>query len=187
MICLRKFAIAILSGILVVTCVCGYSDKIEEELSCGIVRMHIIADSDEKEAQEVKMKVRDEILEEMKKYKNADEVKENIGVFENVANDVLKENGCDYSARAEYGRFLFPTKKYENFALPKGEYNAVRIKIGRAEGQNWWCVMFPPLCLLDASCEESEEKLKETFGDNYDLVKNEKVTVKVKFKIAELF
>ncbi len=184
---MKKIAISILSGILAMGILAGYSEKIGQELSADIVRIHIIADSDDNDAQEVKLKVRDEILEEMKKCTDCKEAEEKLDVFEDIANAVLTENGCDYKARVEYGRFYFPTKEYENFSLPKGEYNAVRIKLGRAEGKNWWCVMFPPLCLPDAALEESEEKLKETFGDNYDLVKNEKITVKVKFKIAELF
>lgn len=102
---------------------------------------------------------------------------------------MLEENGFSYTAVAEYGNFEFPTKYYDNFALPKGNYDAVRIKLGKAEGKNWWCVLFPPLCYVDAATDDAEELLKETFGENYALVKQDegRLPVKIKFKIAELF
>lgn len=184
---MKRIAVSILMSIVIVTSMAGYSEKLQNELAEGIVRLHIIAESDKDEDQRVKLAVRDRILEEMQKYENIDEVKENLTAFENVANEVLYKNGFSYKAKAEYGRFDFPTKKYENFSLPKGKYNAVRIKLGEARGKNWWCVCFPPLCMVDAGCEESEELLKETFGENYAVVKKEKIPVKIKFKIAELF
>lgn len=184
---MKKVAAAILIAMVITTSLSGYSEKISEELSEKIVRLHIIAESNSEEDQKIKLKVRDRLLEEMKKYDCGEDVQKNTALLEKTANEVLRENGCDYTAAAEYGRFEFPTKRYENFCLPKGEYNAIRVKLGKAEGENWWCVLFPPLCMVDAATEEGEELLKETFGDNYDVVKNEKISVKIKFKIAELF
>lgn len=185
---MKKIAACILAALLSVTMLAGYSQNLSDELSQGIVRLHIIAESNSQEDQRIKLKIRDAILEEMDKAENAEQIKENLGFFESIANRILNEEGVWYKAEAEYGRFEFPTKHYENFSLPKGEYNAVRIKLGSARGENWWCVLFPPLCMIDAATEESEELLKETFGENYAVVTGEeKIPVKIKFKLAELF
>lgn len=185
---MKKIFVCILVSLLVATSVASYSEGLSQELSEGIVRLHIIAESNSTEDQSVKLKVRDAVLKEMENFETAEEVKENLAVLEAAANDVLKNEGFDYRAVAEYGRFEFPTKHYENFSLPSGEYNAVRIRLGKAEGENWWCVLFPPLCMVDAATEEGEALLKETFGENYSLVtREETLPVKIKFKIAELF
>ncbi len=185
---MRKLPAAILCGIFVTGCISAYSQDLNDELADGIVRLHIIADSDSVEAQSVKLKVRDRVLEEMERFDKKEEAAEHVEDFERIANEVLKEEGVSYKASAEYGRFEFPTKYYDNFALPKGEYDAVRIRLGKAEGKNWWCVLFPPLCYVDAATEEGEALLKETFGENYELVTGEgKPAVKIKFKIAEIF
>jgi len=184
---MRKLTAAVLFFTLFMSILTAYSKGVNEDLAEGIVRLHIIAASDSEEDQEVKLKVRDRVLEKMSRASEKGEIKDALSEFQKTANEVLEEEGFDYGAVAEYGVFDFPTKKYENFALPKGKYEAVRIKLGAAEGQNWWCVLFPPLCYVDAATEEGEELLKETFGDNYDLVKDEKLNVKIKFKIVELF
>ncbi|MBR5535639.1 MAG: stage II sporulation protein R [Clostridia bacterium] len=185
---MRKIAVCILTAILITTSVVCYSENLSEELSGGIVRLHVIAESNSEADQRIKLKVRDALLEKMEELDNINDIEENLFTFESVANEILEKEGFLYTARAEYGRFDFPTKHYENFSLPKGEYNAVRIKLGKAEGENWWCVLFPPLCMVDAATEEADALLKETFGENYPLVtEHEKIPVKIKFKIAELF
>lgn len=183
---MKKIAVCILVSMLVATSVVSYSESLSQSLSDGIVRLHIIAESNSGEDQTVKLKVRDALLKEMERFENAEDVKSNLGQLEQVANNVLKKEGFAYSARAEYGKFDFPTKHYDSFSLPKGRYNAVRIKLGKAEGENWWCVLFPPLCMVDAATEE--ELLRETFGENYSMVvREDKLPVKIKFKIAEMF
>lgn len=185
---MKKIAVSILSGLLITTGIVGYSEELSEEISSEVIRLHIIAQSNSESDQKIKLAVRDAVLEKMQDFESEDEIKNNLNLFEDVANKVLKENGFEYKARAEFGRFDFPTKYYDNFALPKGEYDAVRVKLGKAEGENWWCVLFPPLCMVDAATEESEELLKETFGENYSVVKNEgEIPVKIKFKLAEMF
>ena len=185
---MKKIAAIVLVALLLTTALAAYSEDLSQELSEGIVRLHIIADSNNDEDQIVKLKVRDAILQAMEAFEDAEEVEANLTVLEAVANEVLKKEGFAYAARAEYGRFSFPTKHYDNFSLPKGEYNAVRVHLGRAEGENWWCVLFPPLCMVDAATEESTALLKETFGENYAMVaRSEKLPVKIKFKIAEMF
>ena len=183
---MKKIAVCILVSMLVATSAVSYSESLSQSLSEGIVRLHIIAESNLARDQAVKLKVRDALLKEMEMFENAEDVKMGLAQLENVANNVLKKEGFTYSARAEYGQFDFPTKHYDSFSLPKGKYNAVRIKLGKAEGENWWCVLFPPLCMVDAATKE--ELLKETFGENYSMVvREDKLPVKIKFKIAEMF
>lgn len=185
---MKKIAASILIGILFTTSVVCYSENLEDSIADGIVRLHIIADSNREADQAVKLKVRDRILEEMTLFDSEEEIKENIEFFEKVANKVLEEEGFNYKAKAEFGKFNFPTKYYDGFALPKGEYKAVRVKLGSGEGENWWCVMFPPLCMVDAATGDMDSLLKETFGDDYSVVATDgKPKFKIKFKLAELF
>lgn len=89
--------------------------------------------------------------------------------FREIALQTIKENGYDYDVNIEIGNFEFPTKTYGDISLPSGSYDALRVKIGEASGQNWWCVMFPPLCFIDFSTgvvpEESKEYMKENMSE----------------------
>ncbi|MBQ8002006.1 MAG: stage II sporulation protein R [Clostridia bacterium] len=184
---MKKIALVILASLLLTTSIVGYSEELSEELSEGIVRVHIIANSNSPADQAVKIKVRDEVLKAMESFATKEEVGANLDLFEQIADSVLGEEGFEYQSRAEMGMFDFPTKHYDGFSLPKGRYNAVRIKLGDAEGDNWWCVLFPPLCMVEGATEQ-EELLRETFGENYDVISQEgSLPVRIKFKIAELF
>ena len=118
----------------------------------NVIRLHILADSDSEEAQEVKLLVRDAILKECGGIFNSsvdvdvasETVKQNLSRMENVANRVLAENGFEYKATAEFGMEEYPTRVYENLTLPAGTYRSLRLNLGSAEGQNWWCILFPP-------------------------------------------
>lgn len=183
---MKKIAVSMLVALLAVTSIVSYSESLSEELSEDIVRLHVIAESNSYIDQEIKLKVRDAVLSAMENIDSVEEVKNSLDMLQEVANEELKKTGADYTALAEYGKFDFPTKHYENFSLPKGRYNAVRIKLGRAMGENWWCVLFPPLCMVDAASETA--LLKETFGENYEVVTSkDKMSVKIKFKLAEMF
>lgn len=184
---MKKIAVSILTALVITSSVVGYSKDLSDDLANDIVRVHIIAESNEACDQKVKYKVRDAILERMKAFEKKEDIEKSLEVFEKIANEVLEEEGFEYRARAEYGKFMFPTKHYDNFALPRGEYDAVRIRLGKAEGENWWCVLFPPLCMVDAATEESEMLLKEAFGENYEVVTGDALPVKIKFKLAEIF
>ena len=110
-----------------------------------------------------------------------------------LSNEVILKYKKDYKATAKVGEFAFPTKVYGDFALPAGEYNALRIQLGEGDGANWWCVMFPPLCFVDATHgtipNNMKKKLKKVLSeDEYNLLaSNKKISVEFKFKIAELF
>ena len=101
-------------------------------------------------------------------------IEENLEIIEKTANETLAENGFDYSASAQVGTFHFPEKTYQDVTYPEGDYQALRVTLGNGEGHNWWCVMFPPLCLteietLDEDMTEVEYTsfLAELFEDMF--------------------
>lgn len=135
----------------------------------SVLRLHVIANSDSNEDQNLKLQVRDAVLEycdflsSAQNKKDAEETaRKHKKEIENVASSVIKENGYEYSVKVEIGKSIFPTKTYENITLPAGRYDAVRILIGNASGKNWWCVMFPSLCLPAAS---NSTKLEDILND----------------------
>lgn len=127
--------------------------------SRDVVRLHIIANSDSQFDQMVKIKVRDAVIAYMgPKLKNVTDSSEAAGVItqnrremEEVARKVLLMSGVAYPVQVQYGQFDFPIKTYGESVYPAGKYNAVRVLLGQAEGSNWWCVLFPPLCFIDAT------------------------------------
>lgn len=131
-----------------------------------LIRFHVIANSDSKEDQELKLKVRDKIIAylspKLEKSKSIEETKKiienNITVIEDIASKEIKENDKSYSVSANLGYSNFPTKKYSNIVLPAGNYKALRVVIGSGEGKNWWCVMFPPLCFVDINSGITDKK-----------------------------
>ena len=119
-------------------------------------------------------------------------VNENLHHFEQIAEQVISENGYTYPVKISVGNFSFPTKEYGDVSLPAGSYDALRIEIGQAAGNNWWCVLFPPLCFVDVSSgivpDESKEIIKENLSDEeYSLITDDSNEVKFKFKIVEFF
>lgn len=166
------------------------------DISGGIVRLHIIANSDDVNDQRIKLLVRDAIIEcqkdifkdGIKKTLNNEE-KEKI---RKTTEDVLAEQGVLYGANVETGNFYFPTKQYENITLPAGNYDAVRVVLGAGNGHNWWCVMYPPLCFTKSAVgnadEESINILKESMSEfGYDIISEESIKIVPAFKIVEIF
>ncbi len=128
-------------------------------------RLHIKANSNSEADQNVKLKVRDAVLEAAKdgiaRCKTAAQAEEyiekNLGILLETANDTLAQNGFCYTAGIELGRFHFPEKSYREVTYSEGEYDALRITLGKGRGDNWWCVMFPPLCLYEIENTEEAE------------------------------
>ncbi|NLB89006.1 MAG: stage II sporulation protein R [Syntrophomonadaceae bacterium] len=128
-------------------------------LENSVLRLHVLANSDASYDQALKMAVKDQVVkymqEEFSHINNFDEAaltaQERLPDIERVATEVVKEHGYDYPVQEALGKFEFPTKSYGNLIFPQGEYEAVRIIIGEGEGQNWWCVLFPPLCMVSSS------------------------------------
>lgn len=174
-----------------------------EEIQNEIIRFHVLANSDTEEDQKLKIKVRDKVIEKMSSKlsntKNINEAREilidSIDEVDRIAKDVIEENGYNYNVRSELKRENFPDKIYGDTLYPQGEYEAFRILIGEAEGQNWWCVMFPPLCFVDESkqtinSDKSEENFEEIRNESKDTENNKsknKEKIKFKSKLFELF
>lgn len=123
-----------------------------------VLRLHILANSDSEEDQRVKLLVRDALIKEFAPAGSLQEAEEVLlsgggGVLETVKR-VLKEQGCVYGAQLRFGVMEFPDKTYGDTTYPAGAYEALRVELGNAEGQNWWCVLFPPLCLVDIGVED---------------------------------
>jgi len=180
----------------------SYVNAVSNNLADSVFRLHVIANSDSTQDQELKYKVRDSLIEYMNTLTNDMNSKEEVikiakahlEDFKEIAQNVVKENGYNYDVNVEIGNFSFPTKTYGDISFPAGFYDALKVEIGKAEGQNWWCVMFPPLCFVDVTSgvvpEESKENLEENLGDEeYELIsdtENDSI-LNVKFKIIELF
>ena len=116
----------------------------------------------------------------------------NINKFEEIAKSVILKNGYNYDVCVEIGNFSFPTKNYGDISLPSGYYDALRIKIGDAVGENWWCVMFPSLCFVDISNgyvpESSKKTLEESLlPEEYNIISSDTTNFKLKFKLIEWF
>lgn len=178
----------------------SYASSISKDLSDNFFRLHILANSDSQEDQELKLKVRDNIIEYMNSlsYKGLSKqdaitlTENHISDFENIAQKTIQNEGYNYNVSLEIGNFYFPTKIYGNVSLPAGYYDALKIELGKAEGKNWWCSLFPPLCFVDISSgvidENAEELLKNNLSDEeFAIITSDSETIKFKFKILELF
>ena len=188
----------ILIFIFIIISAISYVSAVSSNLSDNVFRLHVIANSDSDEDQQLKYIVRDKIIEHVNELgENAKSKEElinsiNLDEINNIAKDTIIESGYNYDVNVEIGNFSFPTKTYGDISLPAGFYDALRVKIGKAEGQNWWCVMFPPLCFVDISSgivpNESKENLKENLEpEEYTLISdNESEDIKFKFKIVEM-
>ncbi len=121
----------------------------------NIIRLHVIANSDSDEDQRVKLLVRDGILDTVSDLlvgvtdRNEAEavISKNLTLIENAANTVLTELGSEHTAKATLTKESYPTREYEGFSLPAGKYTSLRVLIGAADGKNWWCVLYPKLCI----------------------------------------
>ncbi len=169
----------------------GFSSKCED-LSSKVLRLHVIANSNTQQDQGLKLKVRDRILDLAGEiFQSAEDVNKAIeNVNENLyaicreAEDEIKENGYNYKVKAQILKMHFKTRKYDNFTMPAGSYNALRVTIGEGKGENWWCIMFPPVCI---SASQDKKELQDVLnpeeldiaqgGEKYD----------IKFKFVEIF
>lgn len=199
----NTLAVILLLAALVLTSAYTYSENIQQGLAENLIRLHVIANSNSQEDQEVKYKVRDEILKYMSSQtvdlKSTDEAKNlicnNISHIEEIAKQTLEANGYNYEVKAYFGKFPFPTKVYGDVTLPAGEYQSLRVVLGKGAGANWWCVMFPPLCFVDASKgvvpDSSKAQMQNVLSEEeYNLAMSNSAgstsEVKFKFKIVEL-
>ena len=177
----------------------SYTNAVSQDISSAVFRLHVLANSDSQEDQNLKYLVRDNILNYIQEISNGitskseiiEIIKSHSSEIHEIATKTIEENGYNYPVSISIGNFAFPTKKYGDITLPAGLYDAVRVEIGSAKGQNWWCVMFPPLCFVDTTSGIVPENSKKLIQDNlsqeeYNLISKDTSSVKVKFKIIEL-
>lgn len=178
---MNKVIYALAAAMVICLAMTVYSSKTEENLQNNITRLHIIANSDSDEDQEVKLKIRDAILESEKTDGSAKD-------FTKLADSVLRDNGFTYTAAAEMGNFHFPKKSYKDMTFPAGEYYGLRIILGDGNGKNWWCVMNPPLCFTEDTEGKMSDDGKNTLKNSLDNETYEIITEKpeIKFKIVEI-
>ena len=151
---LKCIEIALLIGLAVFLISGGLALRTQTRLADRVVRLHVLANSDGEEDQALKLLVRDRVLaqatELLTQAKDRTEaetlLREELPELEALAVRELRANGCAYPVTAELTDTEFPTREYDGFTLPAGEYLALRVVIGEGAGRNWWCVVFPPLC-----------------------------------------
>ncbi len=167
----------------------------------GVIRLHVIANSDSEDDQSLKLKVRDGILTMLRELLADAESKEdakaiiteNLSVIEDAAKAVLTESGSSYTAKASLTKEDYPTRRYGGISLPAGCYTSLRIQIGEAEGQNWWCMIFPTLCVgaktEDVYIAASDEELVAAglTPSQVRIITGNTPDVKIKFRILEFF
>jgi stage II sporulation protein R len=146
--------------------------------------------------QELKLYIRDCLLDKVRDEDiyNKEYIYENADEITRFCNTLIKEKGFNYQARVMKGKYYFPTKTYQNISLPAGEYEAIRIVLGEGCGENWWCVMYPPLCFTNESRGTLSEKELSALADGmskegFDIINNneDKITIKPAFKLVELW
>lgn len=160
-----------------------FANSVMDDLSQNIIRLHIVANSDSKCDQEIKLEIRDAILRADINIDDFNSAAKNIHKIENIANSVLSENGFSYGAVVNLGNFKFPEKKYDQITLPAGNYNGINVILGKGEGKNWWCVLSPPSCIMDKTVKFDETPLKNTLNrQTFSVISGD---FKYKFKLFE--
>lgn len=187
-----KITAAVSIGVAVSILFAGISGFAKEcsQIRSSVFRLHIIANSDSESDQELKLKVRDEILARTKETFNCESsgqairaAEKNLPIIESIARQVIKREGYEYNVKAEVVNMFFNTRQYGDITMPAGRYDALRITIGEAAGKNWWCVMYPPICIPSA---QPKKTLSDVLtGAQEDIVENEP-KYQVKFKIVEI-
>ncbi len=192
-------ALLIITTIYIVHPYMNYKEAYVNSCKDDIIRFHIKANSDEEKDQELKLKIRDEILERVgNQFENTtspDEtrklIKDNLYNIKRIAEEVIQREGKDYPVQVSLGRKNFPTRKYGDITFPSGEYETLQVTIGEGKGKNWWWVMFPPLCFVDithGNAIHAEEDLKELLTEEeVDLLLSSKEPpIIIKSKILEV-
>ena len=190
---LLKTAIAILLVLGTVYSYSLYQDR--ETLNNEIIRLHVVADTDAPVDQALKLKVRDEVLRLVDLAKSGAETKEEalsflneqLPVLQEAANKVLKQAGKCCDAVVTLQKETFPTREYDTFSLPAGVYDSLRVTIGNGKGKNWWCVVFPDLCVPAASVEVEETAVEAGFSDSLSKTLTHENGYEIRFWILDCF
>lgn len=179
----QKPALLLVAALAILICVSNleFSEQIEKD---SLIRIHVLANSDSQADQQLKLQVKDAVvgylqpqLEQSHSIEESRQIiQDQLSQIAQTATNTLRQAGCSYDVTLQYGHFDFPVKYYGSFSLPAGNYEALRILIGQGKGQNWWCVLFPPMCFTDSNVSIS--------GKYTDQTPEKKVVIK--WKSAEL-
>lgn len=197
----KSIALSLLFGLLITVIVSAnaYAKRVSNDICGSVVRFHVLANSDEEYDQQLKLNVRDEILKSMSEDMNkctdreaAEEyLRSHTDEITSIAKKVIAENGYDYDVCTTLSTEHYPVRYYENAVFPEGDYESLRVIIGSGEGHNWWCVMYPPLCLNGEAVGYTDDNmLKEVLSDeSYEVVvmSEDNTVPKMKFKVVELW
>lgn len=174
---------------------CTYFTSSAEAVKRDVVRLHILANSDSQADQEVKLKVRDALLETNASILSDSVTTENArehfekskDILLQTAEEALIENGFDYSVKITLQKEYFETRAYGDLTFPAGQYTALKVILGEGEGKNWWCVMFPPLCVPAADGIEANKSTTDYLSENGEKIINSGDKYIVKFKLLEIY
>ncbi len=190
---MKKGILTVFTMLFAVLLVAAIPTEAEAAIYDDTVRLHILANSDSEDDQRLKLDIRDAILREFgtrlsgleSKALAEAEISSLLPLIEEFAEEKIRLMGYSYSVSASIGEEWYDTRSYEDFSLPSGIYTSLIIKIGKGEGRNWWCVMFPPLC-LDVACEDAppDDCVIDYTREELILISTEKYNVK--FKMLEL-
>lgn len=187
----KKFMVALLLGTVMTGYLTTYCQTVHNHIADNVVRLHVVANSDSTFDQQLKLKVKDNVVKflstVMDDANSVDEAKviinKNIDKITEIAKQTVGDVG--YNVESKTGVFSFPTKQYGTSKLPRGDYYGLKVVIGEGQGKNWWCVLYPQLCFSEFG-EESKKKLKNTLDEEeYNLV-TDSDNYKFKFKLLEL-
>lgn len=175
------------------------ADPLQPQIASKILRFHILANSDSKEDQNIKKKVRDEVgrmlepkLAEAKSLSDTERiVEENMNEIVETAERTLSEKGFSYGASARVAEVDFPVKTYGDYTFPAGRYEALQVTLGKGEGHNWWCVLYPNMCfqgsVYEAAGDKADEKLRQVLSpEEYEDV-FDSGNLKIRWKFLEYF
>ncbi len=165
----------------------------ECEIYNSTIRLHVLANSDSERDQEVKLKVRDALLEHISKYESDSKeqtlmmISSEREYLEELAEQTLEKEGIIDTVSIKIGKEEYPRRDYEGFSLPAGEYTSVRVVIGEGKGQNWWCVLFPPLCTAQAIEYDDEAYISAGLTkEQYYMITGNSGEYEIKFKLLEI-
>lgn len=188
-----KIRISIVIGIVtaVIFSICSFA-KTSEEIRSDVLRLHVIANSDSSVDQNLKLRLRDYILEEGEdifdgsvNVENAvEKIEPKLSELEKSAETFVKNAGFDYDVKITLSNEYFTTRTYESVTLPAGKYLALRVVIGSGEGHNWWCVMFPPMCVPAA---DKKDEIENVFTDKEIKLVESKPKYEPRFKVVEIY
>lgn len=174
--------------------------QMQRDIAEQVIRLHVVANSDSEEDQKLKLEVKEQIVELLREELREDTsvamaqqtLRSHLNEVEKTARAYIQEKGYDYEVEARLGNCYFPVKQYGDMTFPAGEYKALKVNIGKHQGRNWWCVMYPTLCFVDSTYqvvpEKSKEKLKENLTEEeYESLLTGGEDVEFGFKLLDFF